>query len=163
MGKQLQIMSRFLGSRQKRPIGHQSRAREIIGQPNLGDGARLVSVEPRQVQCRFNQWVLRQQRQLQKHLKALGLRRRPRREGQTPQVCIIMPDRHRICAQHAHPHLRQRRFRTCRQTARPGTARKPLRCAVHRINIIVAIMKEVAHFFPWARLNPRILPPQGLV
>ena len=69
VGEDFQIVAGLLRGRKEGAIGHQRCAREIIRQPDLGDGARRVGLKPRQIERRLQQLILRQQRQLQQHLE----------------------------------------------------------------------------------------------
>ena len=70
-GQQFQIMAQRLGGIQKTGIGHKRRPREIIRQPDFGDGARLIRAKARKVKRGFKQRVMVEQGDLVAGLKSL--------------------------------------------------------------------------------------------
>ncbi|OIQ78590.1 hypothetical protein GALL_396970 [mine drainage metagenome] len=58
IGEPLKIVAHLLRRGQKRAVRQQCGAREIVGQPDLGDGARLVRAETREVERRLQQVIL---------------------------------------------------------------------------------------------------------
>ncbi len=161
--KHLQIVAHLLRGGKERAIGHERRPGEVIGQPHLGDGARGLGLEAREIERRLQKLVLREQRQLQQKLKAPRLGGHAHREGERAGGAVELAQHGRVGLGHAHAHLRQA---SQRQPLHPAARRalgKAFGGVIDRVDIVVAVMEEVAHLVPGARLAARVLAPERLV
>ena len=163
MRQNLQIVPHLLCRRQKPAIGHHRRPREIIGQPDLGDRPRRLRLKPREIQRRLQQLILRHKCHLQQELKAAALGGRARRQRQNPGGAVVMAQSRRVRLDYRDAQPRKARAGQIRNGLSAAGFGKPLCGMIHRIYVIVAIMKEIAHLVPGACLVARILAPQRLV
>ena len=163
VGEALEVVAGLLGGGEKPFVGHERRASEIVGKAHLGDGSRLGRMETGKIERRLEKLVLRQKRDLQEELKGPRLLGRAAREGEDLRLGIVVARHIRVGKAHRHAPRAERGNGGITDVGARALGREPLGGAIHRVDVVVAIVEEVAHLLPRARLQPRILAPERLV
>ncbi len=148
-GELFQIVAGGLCCGKEIGIGHQCRPGEIIGQPDLGDSARLVRMKTGQIEGRLKQCILTHQCNLQQQLERLALMGRAGRDGESASHRIKAAQGVAVLETDGDAGIGQRRHGGDADVAVSAAGSgKMFGRTVNRVDVIVAIMEKVAHFLP---------------
>jgi hypothetical protein len=127
-------------------VGHQDGAREIVGHADARDLARGVGLEAGEVERGLQQLVLTQKRVLVEQLKALRLGRGAGRERERARLAVVVAHAEARGGFQRDAHAGDG-FGMGHEIAL-GLAGEPFGGAVHGVDVVVAIVEEIAHLLP---------------
>jgi hypothetical protein len=152
----VEVVAQLTRRRQRRLIGQDRRPGEVVRQPDAGDCPRLRAAETGEIEGCLDQPLMGDQRNLMGKLEGVGGGVAFRRQGQNPCLRVVAP--HRLAGEfggHAVSGLQPGDPGGQLVAAlEPGAAGELLGGPVDRVDIVVAVVKEVAHLLPGQRCQP---------